>query len=467
MSLFFLFITSTLFFSAKWAFYYFGLSCFEQIPFHLKVSLEGTNTEFIFDWFKMCGLKSIITTIILFFLLKLSFIGPYSFKITFCLCVLFIIAAGMQVGFFEWIINQFRTTKIYEKYFVDAKNVQLTFPEKKKNIIIIYVESLETTYTSKQNGGNYKEDLIPELSNLANDYINFSHQNKIGGAQMVAGTGWTTGAMVATSSGVGLTVPLFSPRFTENNPFLSGLETLGDILEKNGYNQELCIGSDATFGGRRNYYKKHGDYKIWDTNSAKEQLPENYHVFWGYEDKKMFEFAKQKLTKLSKEDKPFNFQCLTVDTHHPKGYLDENVKNIYPERLSNIIRYNSYLIGEFVEWIQEQPFYSDTTVVITGDHTSMAAQYINSTYDKNYQRTTFNTIINSSIKPFKEKNRQFTSFDMFPTILASMGVKIEGERLGFGTNLFSKKKTMIERMPIKQFDKELRKQSKYYKEKIL
>lgn len=467
MTLFILFLTSALFFSARWAFDYFGLSCFEQIPFHLKVSLEGTNKEFIVDWFKMCGLKSVLFISIFYFLTLIPFVSNHGLLITFLLCLLLIIGAGLQVGFFEWIINQFRTTNLYEKYFVDTKNVHLEFPEQKRNLIVIYVESLETTYTSKKNGGNYKKDLIPELSSLANDYINFSHQKKCGGAQMVAGTGWTTGGLVASSAGVGLTVPLFAKRFKKDTSFLSQIKSLGDILEEQGYHQELCIGSDASFGGRRNYFEQHGHYSIWDTHSAKDELPENYHVFWGYEDKKLFEFAKKEILKLAEQDAPFNFQCLTVDTHHPKGYLDENAKEIYPERLSNIIRYESHLIGDFITWIQEQPFYKDTTIVITGDHTSMAAQYIHKTYDKDYQRTTLNIFINSVIKPFREKNRSFTTFDLFPTILASMGVKIEGERLGFGTNLFSKKKTLIERMNIKKFDKELRKQSDYYKNKIL
>lgn len=467
MYLFLFFLSSAIFFSARWAFDYFGLSCFEQIPFHLKVSLEGTNKEFIFDWFKMCGTKSVLLCFLLYIFTYVPLLSAHVYAYTLLICILLIVAAGLQVGFFEWIMNQFRKTNLYEKYFVDTKDVHLTFPEKKRNLIVIYVESLETTYTSKKNGGNYPKDLIPELSSLANDYINFSHQKKLGGAQMVAGTGWTTGGLVASSAGVGLTVPLSSKRFTKDAPFLSQIKSLGDILEEQGYNQELCIGSDASFGGRRNYFSQHGNYTIWDTHSAKDYLPENYQVFWGYEDKKLFEFAKKEITRLSQLDAPFNFQCLTVDTHHPKGYLDENAKEIYPERLSNIIRFESHLIGEFIEWIQDQPFYNNTSIVITGDHTSMAAQYINHTYDKNYQRTTLNVFINSSQKPFKEKNRQFTSFDLFPTILSSLGVKIEGERLGFGTNLFSKKKTLVERMPIKKFDQELRKQSSYYKNHIL
>lgn len=459
-----LWICSALFFSSRWAFDYFGLSCFEQIPFHLKVSLEGTNTEFIFDWFKMCGIKSIMQTIILGFCLQFS---QHPDRWIFLLCILLIIGAGSQVHFFEWIINQFRKTQIYEKYFVDSHKVELEFPKQKRNLIVLYVESLETTYTSKENGGDYASDLIPELSKLAQDNINFSHQDKLGGAHIVAGTGWTTGGLVATNTGVGLTVPLLSKRYKEDTPFLAHTLALGDILKEQGYNQEFCIGSDAKFGGRKNFYDTHGAYTIWDTNRAKKELPENYHVFWGYEDKKLFAFAKKEISKLAQQEKPFNFQCLTVDTHHPKGYLDENAKEIYPERLSNIIHYESQQIGEFIDWIKAQPFYKDTTIVITGDHTSMAAEYINKTYEKDYDRTTLNIFINSPIKPLKEKNRQFSSFDIFPTLLASMGVKIKGERLGFGTNLFSNKKTILEKMDQKTFDLELRKQSQYYKEHIL
>ena len=32
---------------------------------------------------------------------------------------------------------------------------------------------------------------------------------------------------------------------------------------------------------------------------------------------------------------------------------------------------------------------------------------------------------------------KFSQFDMFPTTLAALGVKIEGNKLGLGVNLFS------------------------------
>lgn len=455
--------------SAKWAYDYFGLSCFEQIIFHLKVPLEGTNPQVFKDWFRQCFLKGAAWSVVLLIPCILPvYIGYYGLvcKIAFACAMIYAIS---KVRIVEYIINQFRTTDLYERYYVDGRDVNITFPEKKRNLILLYVESMETTYTSKENGGGYSTDLIPEISALAKEHMNFSHQEKLGGAHVVAGTGWTTGGLVGQSAGVPLCVPPNIPRYKEDGEFLPGAYALGDILEKEGYEQEFLIGSDAPFGGRKFYYDKHGNYKIFDIKEAKKQgkLAEDYRVFWGYEDEKLFEFAREEVTKLAECGKPFNFTMLTVDTHHPYGYVDRNYQQEYPEQLSNIIRGSSRKVGAFVEWLKEQPFYEDTTIVITGDHVSMAAEYINGTYDKNYNRTVLNAFIHSEAQTTNNKNRLFTSFDMYPTILAAMGAKVDGDKLGLGVNLFSGHKTVAEEIGVVKLDEELRKQSEYFKKEIV
>ncbi len=455
--------------SSKWAYDYFGLSCFEQIIFHIKVPLEGTNPQVFKDWGKQCLLKGLAIALVLLVPCVLPVYASYYDMIcvlSFIGCIIYALA---KFGIVEYIINQFRTTDLYEKYYVDGKNVNIAFPEKKRNLILLYVESMETTYTSKENGGGYATDLIPEISALAKEHLNFSHQEQLGGAHVVAGTGWTTGGLVGQSAGVPLCVPAKTPVFKDNTDFLPGAYTLGDILEKEGYAQEFLIGSDAPFGGRKFYYDKHGKYEIFDIKEAKKQgrLADDYRVFWGYEDQKLFDFAKEEITKLANCGKPFNFTMLTVDTHHPYGYVDRNYQKEYPEQLSNIIRGTSRKVGAFMEWLKEQPFYEDTTIIITGDHISMAAEYINGTYDKNYKRTVMNAFVHSVEQTTNNKNRQFTSFDMYPTILAAMGAKVEGDKLGLGVNLFSEHKTITEEMGVTKLDQELRKQSKYFNEQIV
>lgn len=62
-------------------------------------------------------------------------------------------------------------------------------------------------------------------------------------------------------------------------------------------------------------------------------------------------------------------------------------------------------------------------------------------------RRWIDVFINASVS-FDEnvlKNRKFSSFDMFPTILAALGCDIKENKLGFGMNLFSGEKTLCER----------------------
>jgi len=55
---------------------------------------------------------------------------------------------------------------------------------------------------------------------------------------------------------------------------------------------------------------------------------------------------------------------------------------------------------------------------------------------------------------------------MYPTTLAALGVKIEGDRLALGTNLFSGKKTLTEEYGYEFLDDELLKYSVFYDEKL-
>ncbi len=80
---------------------------------------------------------------------------------------------------------------------------------------------------------------------------------------------------------------------------------------------------------------------------------------------------------------------------------------------------------------------------------------------KDYDRVLYNAFINS-VNKGNNKNRLFTQYDMYPTILSSIGAKIEGNKLGFGVDLFSGEETLLEKLGKDEFDKELLKSSDYY-----
>ena len=172
------------------------------------------------------------------------------------------------------------------------------------------------------------------------------------------------------------------------------------------------------------------------------------------------------LTETANQGKPFNFTMLTADTHFEDGYLSPNAPRVFNDQYSNVIHFSDQMIAKFIQWIQEQPFYEDTTIILSGDHLSMDQDFFNDIPDS-YQRTIFDMIINSPITSDRTKNRQFTSFDLYPTTLAALGAQIEGDQLGLGVNLYSDKKTLAEKLGYEYFDGEMSKRSSYYDNRLL
>ena len=167
----------------------------------------------------------------------------------------------------DYVKTRMDKTTIYEDYYVRPSDTEITARGKPKNLICIYLESMETTYTSYDQGGFQKEDLIPNLRQLAYDNLSFGTKSgaRLGGADNIYGAFYTMGALMASTSGVPCCVPMEDPNtIDEHVNFAAGLENLGTILESQGYRQEFLCGSDATFGGRRTYFSTHGNYSIYD-----------------------------------------------------------------------------------------------------------------------------------------------------------------------------------------------------------
>ena len=355
-----------------------------------------------------------------------------------------------------------------EAHYADPAATPIRFPEEKRNLIYIFLESMECTFADVSAGGSITDDFISDLTALAEENINFSHTSGIGGAYSYSGATWTASAMVAQTSGLIVKVPLTADAYGTEETYMPGVVSIGELLKEQGYRQTLLVGSDAEFHGREPYFIQHGSYEIVDINSLKEEgrLPEDYDEWWGFEDEKLFAFAKEELTELAESGQPFNLTMLTADTHFPDGYECRLCSDTYEEQYANVLACSAKQITEFVAWIQEQPFYENTTIVISGDHLTMDPLFLED-IDENYVRTTYNCIINAPVTPVQEKNREFATFDMFPTTLAALGAEIAGDRLGLGTNLFSAEKTLTEQYGYAVLDEELQKNSAFYNEQFL
>ena len=444
----------------------------DELVYHLTAPLDGTNTDMIWDYVRVCAVPTILVIFFLILILiawrKKEKVHLFRGIINLVALVGIIVMLGYtwtELGVGDYLKDQNTESKFIEDEYVDPTDVEVVFPEQKRNLIYIFLESMETTYSDVDDGGAFDENVIPELTEIAQTNEDFSGADpKLNGGYSLAGTTWTMGAMFAQTSGLPLNISISANDMDTQDSFFPGVTTLGDILSDAGYTQTLLIGSEAQFGGRKLYFQEHGNYEMEDYSYAIENglIPSDYKVWWGYEDQKLFEFAKEKLLQLSQGDEPFNLTMLTVDTHFEDGYVCEQCPTEYDTQYSNVMACSSRQVGEFLKWIQQQDFYENTTIVISGDHPTMDSDYCAEIdQEGNYDRRVFTAYINAAAYAQDQQERTYSTFDNFPTTLAALGVQIDGDRLGLGTNLFSGTKTLLEEFGNSKVNAELKKKSEF------
>ena len=463
-------IGTLLYFSIKWMFKTWTNLTMDELVYHMTAPLEGTNDGMIQEYLDVCAVPAILMLLLVVILFIAWRTKKRWYVVMGASIIVPIIVSGVSVhgawnelDVGSFVDGQSTYSSFIDDNYVDPADVALTFPEQKRNLIYIFLESMEMTYADKENGGAFDKNVIPELTELAQENEDFSGKDKeLNGGYAMTGATWTMGAMFAHTSGIPLSISIDGNDMNTQEHFFAGAVTLGDILENAGYCQNLMIGSDATFGGRKLYFTEHGNYNIYDYNYASENglIPPDYRVWWGYEDEKLFSFAKDKLTELSRQSVPFNLTLLTVDTHFEDGYPCELCTDEFGDnQYANVMACSSRQVKELVDWIQQQDFYENTTIVISGDHPTMDKDFCEDVAD-DYTRKVYTTYINPAAELETTEKRNYTTFDNFPTTLAALGVKIDGNRLGLGTNLFSSTQTLTERFGIDKIDSELKKKSK-------
>jgi phosphoglycerol transferase len=477
----------------------YGMVPVEQFIFHLALPRTGANFEMVRQLFINPFINSIFMLIFSLYVLSSKInIGRYSIfvpfqkykKVFLCIAALLpaagIISAVTVIELPQYLLGTFeKSSTLYEEHYIVPDDVEVTFPAEKRNLIVIVIESLETGFLTVENGGAFTEDLMPEITELAKNNINFSGSSGIGGVVQLYGTEWTAAGIVSYYSGVPLAVSFLNQTEWNNygqlsDEFLPGASGVGDILHDAGYNGYFFLGSDIAFGGRDKYFKNHKNTVIFDYNYFKNNnfIPKNYNVWWGIEDRKLYRFSKDIILDIAKEG-PFFITFLTADTHPSGGYLDEEAEEVFDFQYKNVLRDTSKQLSAFVGWIQDQDFYENTTIVILGDHLyqdssifpgKFKIQKLSSKYEKDYfikndenayNRYPLNIFINSLLNPDGAKGKSLSHFDMFPLLLESIGGVYDAEGLGLGRSLYSGE-TLVGKYGSAAMNEQLRRKSELY-----
>ena len=344
-------------------------------------------------------------------------------------------------------------SELYRNHYVHPDSLKLEIPENPRNLIVIMMESMETNF----------EHHTPEIVELQNNNTNFAP-----GGVSVAGTSWTIAGITGKLCGIPLNMPMGINEYLGSLPtYLPGARCLMDVLKDLEYNQIFIQGSSGSFTQINKFCKVHGNVSLHDYDFYREigSIPKDYNVFWGFEDRKLYEFVKQDLDSISVVQKPFALYISTIDTHQPEGYVDSRCAKEFAGVKGNLpkaLRCASKQLDEFLIWAKQQPWYANTVISVMGDHTmpSLSLKAGIPVSDSLYWT---NFIVNSAVTtPVRE--RQYSSLDMFPTLLEAMGFKLENRSAGLGRSLYSDSLTILELYGRQTLDSLLRERSIQYDE---
>lgn len=311
------------------------------------------------------------------------------------------------------------------------------------------MESMENSFTDTALGGKQLVNLIPELMPSDSNEYHFSHNGLISGGHDSQGTDVTISATIAKTTGCPLLLQM-----NYGDTLLEKVSSYFDILQKFKYSNIFIQGTDANFSGTKKYLLSHGINTLYDIHSLKksQDIDNKYRNFRSFEagitDKTILDISKHILDTLSQKEH-FSLTIATIETHYPYGFYNkkcEDKPKDFTEEASLIatIQCASKSVRSFITWVKKQPFYPNTEIIILGDHL-FGGNYL---VDKNVkERRWYNLFINPVKIPANLK-KEFTSVDIAPTILESLGFTIENHKMGFGVSLFSNESTLVEKIGI-------------------
>ena len=310
----------------------------------------------------------------------------------------------------------------------------------KKNLVHIYLESVERSYSKIQE----TKSSFEYFSELEKQGLSFTNIDQ------VYGTHFTAAGIVASQCGVPL-LPngIFDYRNkihentersfdNQDDQFMSGIVCLGDILKQEDYFLSYMNGSSLEIFSKGKIFLSHGYDRVFGINTLADSANESRQNKWGLDDSYIFEKAKNELEELSKIGKPFALTMLTIGTHGPDAFLDNSCEDflVAESYIPAAIECTANHVKSLLDKIESLGIMDDTIVVIQSDHLAMR----NTIYSQlkalgREHRRNYLVILGANQK--QEINTLSTPFDIYPTILEVMGFKPNARSANLGTSMLS------------------------------
>ena len=353
----------------------------------------------------------------------------------------------------QWVQLQHEAGKddFFEKYYKTPDSSQIFF-EKKKNLIVVLNESLETTWLSDRIPGY---PLMPGLTQC------LEQAQSVKNLRSCWGTGWTAGASTAWFFGLPLKLPVGGNDYHSRRGYLPNAQSIFDVLKSKGYVLVAIMGSDKNFAGQNNLFGQHGQFEIKDRGywiNKGYSLEEHQGTGWGYNDEFVLQRAYEEYVRLSKGKVPFVIFVETIDLHSPHGWCPR--ERVQYNDVRDAILQNDRVASEFIDKVTPT-LKEETVLAYIGDHCFMGSP----PFIKGIPRRIFNGFWGSVPEiPENKVEGIVTTVDIAPTLLEASGARWTGHQYGVGISLFSKTPSLSQQLGLDEFNQGMGRYSVRYQE---
>jgi len=455
------FLAAFLYLAAIWVEYRFGTVSLETIFFHLLNPLDHAPGAYLTEILKRAGAAVLIALAwLMCFRLPSAAENSRIYKSLLIFPPVFLVGAVLFIcvkfSLPGYLYSGFTRSAFFEDYYCQVNLEEIKFPEKKRNVIILMLESIEMNLNDDD---LFPEPLIPRLGELQRRGVS-CHLLETFGAE------WMAGSLTGLLFGLPLRPPVNVNKYVRaDHAFLPGAVSLLDVFESNGYSVNFIVGSDSSFAGVKNIFLSHlKSPGLYDLNYLTAQgLPRESP--WGVRDKYLYQAARNLIVGLNRSNSPFMLLIKTADTHSPAAVYADGPR-IYNDARDSFVAADNLAV-EFLDWLARQDFYADTTVLVVGDHVYMAPKLGPIALEQDLPSRLYNVFLNTV--PFDGRpgasragTRVATMWDMGASLLEGIGVELPGGCFGLGMSIFHDGVTLAERFEAGELVTLIRGRSPFY-----
>lgn len=321
------------------------------------------------------------------------------------------------------------------------------------NLMILYLESIERTYSDEQFG-----DAYDDLHRLGERGVVFE------GIRQMENTGWTMAGMIASQCGVPLMPAglLHDSQFEPLESVVPGIDCLGDILAAQGYRLSYLGGASKAFAGKGLFYRGHQFQSVQGKDDLVRQLDNPEYVNnWGLFDDSLYDMTMDEIRRLDEaDDGPWGVVTLSITGHAPNGFPAQScIERQGPFDGQDIlysVECSAWLAQDLINRLDDEGLLENTLVAIMSDHLTMRV----SVWDELTMLDRENTfmLLGDHLTP-RRIQRDATMLDVFPTILESLGFTLDDHRAGLGVSLLGDQETLVERHGLDTLNERLREET--------